>query len=201
MKLILTIIFTLTFVCSGFAQQTPEYKTYKDTEYPFLLTYPISWAQATPTEPDTRILIGSENGAGGADLNVNVSFNKKLESFTPQQFVEFIKAHSEVPRNALIGVYPSAIIESSGATYLSSRPAYFIKSNFTIRSLDEEMKITALQIQMLFEGNLYTITCRAPQARFDEYYPVFKRIIATFNVVTKKYSGLFKPKAVGRRKN
>jgi len=188
MKIQFSTIFFLVFVFSAFGQQLPSDKMFRDDSFPYSFAYPKDWITVPPSHPQTRVKLFSDLGLGIADFSVIVVYNKPAERFSPQEFVNTLKTSPEVIKSLVKQGNPTAEIINTGETYLSNQKAFYIKGKQTVHSLGSEVKMTILQILLLYEGNTYTLTCRAEEDSFDDYYPTFKRIISNFVVRPTKFN-------------
>jgi len=182
----LVFLIMFCFASHSFAHQPTQQSNliiYRDQQFPFTVYYPKTWIRVDPTNPTTRFKAeSSDNGDVVADFNVVVSYNQKLESMSPSEFVESSSKNSQSLMQAMRRVFPDARLINEGKTYISNRQAYYRLTEATYRYLDTEMPMSILQINALFEGNTYTLTFRCPPERYEEFLPTFETIAATFTI-------------------
>ncbi len=182
MKAIVVVLLTLLMVGGSFAQQpTPsDYSVYRDEKYPFSLFYPKDWTQLQPTHAATRFKIAKEDGIYYTDFNINALYVASLRNMTPESYV---KGYIDKPQliDAMVKQgNPTAKVVSRGRTYVNNQEAYFSKSEGTFRTFDASVRVTVYQIMTIFEGNIYTLTFRAPTGEFEENFPTFNFIASSF---------------------
>lgn len=182
MKTIVAIFLLLVAFGSVITQQPApsDYSVYRDDKYPFSLFYPKDWTQLQPTHAATRFKIAKEDGIYYTDFNINALYVESLKNMTPESYV---KGYIDSPQliDAMVKqANPTAKVMSRGRIYVNNREAYFSKSEGTYRTFDESVRLTVYQIMTIFEGNIYTLTFRAPTDEFEENFPIFKFIASSF---------------------
>ncbi|MBS1770434.1 MAG: hypothetical protein JSS77_12285 [Acidobacteria bacterium] len=182
MKTIVAILLSLMAVGSVFAQQPApsDYSVYRDEKYPFSLFYPKDWTQLQPTHAATRFKIAKEDGLYFTDFNINAIYVDSTKNVTPEEYVRNLIDDPQLIDAMVRQANPTAKVVARGRTYLNNRDAYFTKSEGSYRTIDNSVRLTVYQITTILEGNIYTLTFRAPTAEFDENFPVFKFIASSF---------------------
>lgn len=188
MKTIVGIFLLLSVFGSVTAQQPApsDYAVYRDDKYPFSLFYPKDWTQLQPTHAATRFKTAKEDGIYYTDFNINAVYVDSLKNMTPESYVKSYIDNPQLIDAMVKQGNPTAKVVSRGRTYVNNREAYFSKSEGTYRTFDESVRITVYQIMTIFEGNIYTLTFRAPTDEFEENFPIFKFIASSFVVRATK---------------
>ena len=184
-KIILLTLFVFALSVSAFGQLkdgSDNFSVYRDEKFPFSVFYPKDWAQTEPSHPQTRFKITSEMGIGLSDFSVVVTSPKEISNLSSSDFANGLVKKPEIVTALLKAGLPDAKLISSGKTYLSNKEAFYIKSSGTFRNFDESFDLILYQIVLVYEGNSYSLTCRALKEDFDEYFPIFKLIASTFVV-------------------
>ncbi|MFN0280168.1 MAG: hypothetical protein ACKVRN_16445 [Pyrinomonadaceae bacterium] len=157
-----------------------DYAVYRDAKFPFTLFYPKDWTQLQPTHAATRFKIAKEDGIYFTDFNINAIYVEATRNVTPERYVRgFIDDPQLIDAMIKQGL-PTGRVLSRGKTYVNNRDAYYVKSRGTYRSFEEEHDMTIYQILTILDGNIYTLTFRAPTEEFDENFPIFKFIASSF---------------------
>lgn len=190
MKVLVAILLGLLLCGISLAQQPAEsdYTVYRDGKYPFSLFYPKDWTQLQATHALTRFKAAKEDGIYMTDFNINVNYVEATKNVTPESYVKGFIDNPQLIDAMVKQANPTAKVVSRGRTYVSNREAYFSKSEGTYRVLDEAYKITVYQIMTISEGNIYTLTFRSLTDEFEENFPIFKFIAASFVIRPTKIS-------------
>lgn len=182
MKGLIAICLGLLLCGFSLAQQPApsDYAVYRDSKFPFSLFYPKDWTQLQPTHALTRFKVAKEDGIYMTDFNINANYVESTKNLTPESYVKGFIDNPQLIDAMVKQANPTAKVVARGRTYINNREAYFSKSEGTYRVLDESHQITVYQIMTILEGNVYTLTFRSLTDEFEENFPVFKFIAASF---------------------
>lgn len=182
MKTIFGVLLSLLVAVSSLAQQpTPsDYSVYRDEKYPFSLFYPKDWTQLQPTHAATRFKVTKEDGVYFTDFNINATYVESIRNVTPEKYAQGFVDDPQLIDAMVKQANPTARVIARGKTFVNNRDAYFTRSEGTYRTIDNSVRLTVYQIMTVFEGNIYTLTFRAPTDEFDENFPIFKFIASSF---------------------
>jgi hypothetical protein len=163
---------------------TEEFVVYRDQDSGFAMAYPSTWSLVPTEHPQTRVMVVSQGGAGTTDCNVVVTSDVRLTSMTPQEFADAINRPKDVEAS-LKSRFPGFTVIESGITQLDRQSAFTYKAEYPyellgVGSVGIPWKL--LSLVTLKHANVYTITCRAPEAQFDDAMAVFNVILAAFSL-------------------
>jgi hypothetical protein len=146
----------------------PGMTTYRNAKHGFSLSYPVDWGQVAFRDgPDFHVL--SNAGKGPEDCNVNVvavSGPAFLDRMTREQMLANLRP----------ALRDATLIEWRRQTLDRRWGLYYIASGTTPR---QGYKQTTLGFQVVVGAKLYTASCSAPAARFDERRPLFEKIVSS----------------------
>lgn len=146
----------------------PGQTTYRDTTHGFALSYPDDWRPVVFKDgPHFHVL--AAGGKGPEDCNVNVvavSGPAYLDRVTREQMLG----------NLRTAMRDAQLIEWRRQTLDRRWGLYYIASGTTPR---QNYKQTTLGFQVVAGAKLYTVSCSAPAAQFEQRRPVFEKIIAS----------------------
>ncbi len=166
-RAVLLIAFTLGGVTPAFASDT-SMATVRHARHGFSLSYPADWSPVAFRDgPDFHVL--SNGGKGPEDCNVNVvavSGPAYLDRVTREQMLG----------NLRVAMRDASLIEWRRQTLDRRWGLYYIASGTTPQ---QGYKQTTLGFQVVVGAKLYTVSCSAPAARFDEHRPLFEKIVAS----------------------
>lgn len=160
---------------------------YKDTKFPFSISYPKDWKEVEKSHPQVRLEVISQSGDGTANFNISVTEVKGSENVSSANYVKlFLKDNPELINAIAKKLLSDAKVISSGKTYLSNQEAFFVIFEGSYKTLDEITYVKLYQLQMLYEGRIYTLAFGALKEEFDTYFPTFKTIASSFGVLPTK---------------
>lgn len=151
-------------------------KTHRNQALGFEVSYLVSWEESqAPGNPAFFIKRKSVEEPGTISINVaNFTGNK-------ESFMRDVKAHPEKFIEKLKQRFPSAEMLESGETYLGGFPGYFITTNYTLKNLNVEIDIVAMQIFCIKGKRIYLVNFETPLHLFEKTFNEFQAILATFN--------------------
>ncbi|MCC7046219.1 MAG: hypothetical protein IT562_05860 [Alphaproteobacteria bacterium] len=146
----------------------PGQTTYRDARHGFSLSYPDDWRPvAFKDGPHFHVL--AAGGKGPEDCNVNVvavSGPNYLERASRGQMLNNLRA----------AMRDAELVEWRRQTLDRRWGLYYIATGTTPR---QNYKQTTLGFQVVAGAKLYTVSCSAPAAQFDQRRPLFEKIIAS----------------------
>ena len=158
------------------AVQADSVNTHRNEGLGFEISYLNSWEQSqAPGNPALFIKRKSTTEPGTISINV-ANFTGNKDSFMqevqshPEKFIEEYKQR-----------FPSAEMLEHGETYLGGFPAYFITTNYTLKNLNVEIDIVAMQIFCIKDKKIYLVNFETPLLLFEKTFNEFQAILATFN--------------------
>jgi hypothetical protein len=151
-------------------------KTYRNQTLGFEISYLDTWEQSqAPGNPSFFIKRKSVKEPSSISINVaNFTGNKG-------SFMREIKAHPEKFIEKYKQRFPSAEMLESGDTYLGSFPGYFISTNYTLKNLNVEIDIVAMQVFCIKGKRFYLVTFETPLLLFEKTFNEFQAMLASFN--------------------
>jgi hypothetical protein len=171
--IVITLLFTALFYELANASSV---KTYRDDQLGFEISYLDNWAPSqAPGNPAYFIKRKSTTEPGTISINV-ANFTGDKESFmreikaSPERFIEKYKQR-----------FPSAEMLEKGDTYLGGFPGYFITTNYTVKNLNVEIDIVAMQVFCIKGKRIYLVNFETPLVLFEKTFNEFQAMLATFN--------------------
>ena len=153
-----------------------EVKTHRNDQLGFEISYLANWEQSqAPGKSAFFIKRKSATEPGTISINVaNFTGNKgkfmREVKAKPEKFIEKYKQR-----------FPSAEMLENGETYLGGFPGYFITTNYTLKNLNIEIDIVAMQIFCIKDRKIYLVNFETPLLLFEKTFNEFQAIMATFN--------------------
>lgn len=146
----------------------PGWKTYRDSRHGFALSHPMDWSPvAFKDGPEFHVL--SNGGKGPEDCNVNVT------AVSGPAYLDGI-SRGQMRSSLRAAIRDAELIEWRRQTLERRWGLYYIATGTTPR---QGYKQTTLGFQVVVGAKLYTVSCSAPVARFDERRPLFEKIVAS----------------------
>ena len=178
MNVPLTLIIIIGSIFSVFSQPVNpgDLAVYRDSVYPFSISYPKSWDRIEPAFPETRIKAIGEY----SDFSVTVLQLKEAAGMSTQEFADSLVKSPELLKAIISKDIPNATVVSSGKTFLNNKPAVFIKGQGVNRTLDLTTKVTIYQVLLLADGDAYLLSFRTPSQDFDRVFNEFRLVATTF---------------------
>jgi hypothetical protein len=155
-----------------------QFLQYRNDVHKFTIAYPRGWAMVEATHRETVFKAVSDNGQGIADISVIVLESANAEGLAPSEFVKNIDPQAEL--SAMLEVAPDATLLEHGTTYWGNQPAYFHFIDCTFRTLAYVAPIRMIQVCTVRGEDLFVITFRAEQDKFDAVYYIFEAIAGGF---------------------
>lgn len=185
MKTLLLLLILFTATTFGQNKTTQTDTVYKDQKYFFRISYPANWKdEAEKSHPLVRLEVISNETANFTITVINVKGSEKVTS------ANYVKLFLEENPNALkqmaTQILPDAKIISTGKTFLSNKEAFYLIFEGSFKTLNETILMKIYTLQVLFEGNIYTISFGSEKVEFDKYLPTFKAIASSFGIIPTK---------------
>ena len=151
-------------------------KTYRNDKIGFEISYLDNWQESiAPEKPTLFIKRKSTTEPGTISIDVaNFTGDK-------DKFIREMKSNSEKFIEKYKQRFPRVEMLANGDTYLGGFPAYFITINYTLKNLNTEIDIVAMQIFCIKNKNIYIVNFETPLLLFGEMFNEFQAIMATFN--------------------
>ena len=151
-------------------------ETYRNNQLGFEISYLENWEKSNaPSNPAFFIKRNSATEPGTVSINVaNFTGNKDT-------FMRELKANPEKFNEKYKQRFPSAQMLENGETYLGGFPGYFITTNYTLKNLNVEIDIVAIQIFCIKGRRIYLVNFETPLLLFEKTFNEFQAILATFN--------------------
>jgi hypothetical protein len=161
-------ITALAFVPETAAAAEPGMTDFRHPQHNFSLSYPQDWRLASFRDgPDFHAL--SAAGKGPEECNVNVT------SAPGTDYLDRISQGRML--NTIRGTIKDATFNEWRRQTLGRRwGVYYIVTGTTPR---QNYRQTTLGYQIIVGPKLYTFSCSAPLARFDQNRALFEKILAT----------------------
>ena len=144
--------------------------TYRDQAHGFSVAFPADWRQmAFKDGPEFHAL--ADGGKGPEDCNVNVtsvSGPAYLDRITREQMLTNLRA----------AMKDATLVEWRRQTLDRRWGLYYIVTGTPPRLGPKQ---TTLGFQVVAGAKLYTISCNAPAARFDERRALFERVVGSLS--------------------
>jgi len=169
----------IVFLILGLSQNAiaaSKIKTYRNNQLGFEISYPENWEQyqspgnsvfsikrKSITEPSI-INIGVANFTG--DKN---SVMREFKS-NPEKIVEELRKR-----------FPDAKMIARKETYLGGFPAYVIELQYSIKNLNININVIAIQIFCIRDRKFYVVQFETSLILFKKTFNEFRAILATFN--------------------
>lgn len=186
MKLLFSIFVMIVVSATSSPAQSAD-TAYRDSVYPFSVTFPPSWKKSVSSRPEIRVEVISDYGKGLANFAVAVTPVKGGEKATATQFVRlFLEGRPEVIEAITNATYRNAKVLSKGRTFLANQDAFYIIFEGEYKALDETFEMKSYLIETLFEGSVYAITFTTSKEDFERSLPVFKEIATSFGLIPSK---------------
>lgn len=153
-----------------------ETTTYRNDRLGFEVTYLSSWEQSqAPGNPALFIKRKSAEEPATVTINVaNFSGNKDT-------FMGDLKANpNEIVKNYKRR-FPDVEMLENGETYLGGFPAYYISVGYTVRNLNFNVDVLAMQIFCIKDQRIFLVNFETPLAILETTFSEFQAILATFN--------------------
>ncbi|MCI0558970.1 MAG: hypothetical protein MN733_10775 [Nitrososphaera sp.] len=157
------------------ADATPQ--TYRDESAGFQISYPSDWVQTTPTSPGIKWEIVSNYGSGPDVIWIAVA---RFSGDEKQFMKELRNSSDDVYLSDLRKKFPGAKIAKRDDTYLGGFPAYTATINYPVRSLDFEAEGVSVHVLCINKGKFYVVTFETFTPYFEDSYPKFVAILASF---------------------
>jgi hypothetical protein len=151
-------------------------KTHRNQALEFEISYFENWEEShAPGNSAFFIKRKSVQEPGTISINVaNFTGNK-------ESFMQNLKAHPDKFTEKYKQRFPSAKMLENGDTYLGGFPGYFITTNYTLKNLNIEIDIVAMQIFCIKGKKIYLVNFETPLLLFEKTFNEFQAILATFN--------------------
>lgn len=170
------IVVLLLAVLFQQAAHAANVKTHRNQTLGFEISYLDTWEQSqAPSNSAFFIKRKSVEEPGTISINV-ANFTGNKESFMRE-----VKAHPEKFIEKYKQRFPSAEMLENGDTYLGGFPGYFITTNYTLKNLNVEIDIVAMQIFCIKGKRIYLVNFETPLPLFEKTFNEFQAILATFN--------------------
>lgn len=177
MKLrVYTFIVFLVAALSQEAVIASEVKTHRDDRLGFEISYLENWDRSqAPGNP--AFFIKRKSATEPATISINVA------NFTGNKvkFMREVKAKPEKFIAKYKQRFPSAEMLENGETYLGGFPGYYITTKYTLKNLNVEIDIVAMQIFYIKGRKIYLVNFETPLLLFEKTFNEFQVILATFN--------------------
>lgn len=158
----------IALAAGGAAAADPGMTTYRDARHGFSLSYPDDWTQTSFKDgPEFQAM--ANGGRGPEDCNVNVtsvSGPAYLDRVTREQMLANLRL---AMRDAELGEWRRQTLQQRWGLY-------YIVTGTTPRA---HFKQTTMGFQVVAGAKLYTVSCSAPAARFEERRALFDRILGS----------------------
>lgn len=146
----------------------PDMTAFKHPRQGFSIAYPADWRQATFKDgPEFQALANA--GKGPEECNVNV---------TPVSGADYL---DRINKDRMLNTIRYAMKDAQFTEWRRQTLArrwgvYYIVTGTTPR---QNYRQTTLGFQVVVGSKLYTLSCSAPSARFEQGRPVFEKILST----------------------
>lgn len=153
-----------------------DVKTYRNDQLGFEISYLPNWARSSAPGNQPFFIKRTSNSEIGT-ISVDVAnFSGKKDDFMRE-----IRTGTEKFLLELRNRFPDAEILSQGDTYLGGFPAYHISTTYSLRNLDVEVHIAAVQVFCIKGNKIYLVNFETALPVFEKTYKEFQSIVATFN--------------------
>lgn len=153
---------------AGSAQS--DMTTYRDQTHGFSVSFPSDWRRVVFKDgPEFQAL--ADGGKGPEDCNVNVtavSGAAYLDRVTREQMLTNLRA----------AMKDASLVEWRRQTLDRRWGLYYIVTGTTPR---QGLKQSTLGFQVVVGAKLFTVSCNAPAARFDERRALFERVVGSLS--------------------
>lgn len=158
------------------AAHAANVKTHRNQVLGFEISYLDTWEQSQ-APGNSAFFVKSKSVEEPATISIHVAnFTDNSDSFMRE-----VKAHPEIFIEKFKQRFPSAEMLEKGDTYLGGFPGYFITTKYTLKNLNIEIDIVAMQIFCIKGKRIYLVNFETPLLLFEKTFNEFQAILATFN--------------------
>jgi hypothetical protein len=167
-RVILGSTLALSLLLPGLAAEAQEMATYRDAKHAFALSYPTDWQPVQFKDgPDFHVV--SAGGKGPEDCNVIVT------RVSGPAYLD------RVNQNAMLGDIRQAVADAQFKEWrrqtLGRRWGIYYVIDGTVPK--QPLKQTTIGMQVVVGSKLYTVSCSAPTAAFEQQRSMLDRIVAS----------------------
>jgi len=175
----MALVFLLFLISNSLSEETnaipSPFDTYKNENFRFQISYPKDWRTGVSVNDAVwKIAKTTTNEIGSISISV-ARYTGKDPSFLQNMLEQEKSMVREMQKG-----FPGGKFVEKGKTYLGSFPAVYFKSEYTVKNLNTENKITMVQIFCVRDSLLYVVSFETTESSYQKTQPQFQAIISTF---------------------
>jgi len=159
-----------------------DFTVYRDETYGFELIYPKSWIIIPPRMGDTRVKVANSDRKSLEDCVVQTNTAAYYEKYDPQKFVAEMMRQQEKVVAGMQARFPGIVLQEGGKTYFGNDAAHYLVFDLPPMDQGSQVRITTIQVRTAKNGTRYTVSCGAPQTRFNKLRPMYNAIVKGFRI-------------------
>jgi len=167
---ILSVCLALPQFLAGAGAVAQETATYRDAKHAFALTYPRDWQPVQFKDgPDFHVV--AAGGKGPEDCNVIVT------RVSGPAYLDRVSQNAML--NDIRQAVPDAAFKEWRRQTLERRWGIYYVIDGTVPK--QKLRQTTIGMQVVVGSKLYTVSCSAPAASFEQQRPLLERIVASLS--------------------